>query len=88
MTQPPQQDDGKILIEIEDAFPVYRRRCTELFDENMFLRSQVAGLKRQVGVLNKLVPAQAPETAPAQMEPTYGGPDLAAQPPYPADERG
>ena len=85
MTQPPQQADGKILI--EDAFPIYRERCTELFDENMLLRSQVAGLKRQVGQLNQLVPAQAPESGPAQAEPTYGGPDLAAQPPYPEHEQ-
>lgn len=76
MTQPPQQDDGKILI--EDAFPIYQRRCSELFDENMLLRSQVAGLKRQVGELSQLAPTSAPE-------PSYGGPDLAAQPPYPAE---
>jgi hypothetical protein len=72
----PQQDDGRVMI--DDAFPVYRQRCTELFDENMLLRSQVAGLKRQVSELNQLVTA-ATEPAPA-------GPDLAAQPPYePAD---
>lgn len=78
MNQPP-QDDGRIAI--EDAFPVYRNRCTELFDENMLLRSQVAGLKRQVSELSQLAPAQN-ETPAAEPEPAYGGPDLAAQPPY------
>lgn len=66
MTQP--QQDGS-LIAIEDAFPVYRNRCTELFDENMLLRSQVAGLQRQVAELTQPEPVQ--------------GPDLANQPPYP-----
>ncbi|MFM9635989.1 hypothetical protein [Streptomyces turgidiscabies] len=76
----PQQDDRRIAI--DDAFPVYRQRCNELFDENMFLRSQVAGLKRQISELSQLVPAQTPETASGEPEPAYGGPDLAAQPTY------
>lgn len=80
MTQPPQQDDGKILI--EDAFPVYRKRCTELFDENMLLRSQVAGLHRELAAVQG-----ASERAGGSPFPPSGGPDLAAQPPYPDDER-
>lgn len=82
MNQP--QDDGRIAI--EDAFPVYRKRAAELFDENMLLRSQVAGLKRQVGELSQQLPAPMP--GPAQPEPPYGGPDLASQPPYPDEQPG
>ena len=79
----PQQDDGRILI--DDAFPIYQKRCSELFDENMLLRSQVAGLKRQLAELSQMAPAQTPDTARPQPEPNYGGPDLAAQPPYEPD---
>lgn len=74
-----QPTDGRVML--DDAFPVYRQRCTELFDENMLLRSQVAGLKRQVSELTQLVPPQTPEP-----EPGYGGPDLTTQPPYPDNE--
>ncbi|MCX5335475.1 MULTISPECIES: hypothetical protein [unclassified Streptomyces] len=64
-------------ISIEDAFPVYRERCTELFDENLLLRAQVAGLQRRLGELEQQLPTQSPPS---------GGPDLAAQPPFPTAE--
>ena len=83
MTQPPQQDDGKILI--EDAFPVYRKRCTELFDENMLLRSQVAGLHRELAAAQEA--NERTERGGGPPFPPSGGPDLAAQPPYQNNEQ-
>jgi hypothetical protein len=83
VTQPPQQDDGKILI--EDAFPVYRKRCTELFDENMLLRSQVAGLHRELAAVQEA--SERAERAGGSPFPPSGGPDLASQPPYPEHEQ-
>lgn len=35
-------------ISVEDAFPVFRDRCRELFDENLLLRAQVASLERRL----------------------------------------
>lgn len=70
-------------ISIEDAFPTFQRRCRELFEENLVLRAQVDTLER------KLTEAQAEGQRQAVSEPTRsGGPDLAAQPPYPEEERG
>jgi hypothetical protein len=67
-------------ISVEDAFPVYRQRCGELFDENLLLRSQVAGLQRQLDEAQRLAPAQgAADVIPAS---AFGGPDLAAQPTF------
>jgi ubiquinone biosynthesis protein UbiJ len=63
-------------ISVEDAFPVYRKRCGELFDETLVLRAQVEVLERRVKELED-----------AAQQPAAGGPDLAAQPPYPEDER-
>ncbi|MFJ8995612.1 hypothetical protein ACIRQH_35055 [Streptomyces sp. NPDC102279] len=62
-------------ISIEDAFPTFQRRVRELFEENLVLRAQVDVLER------KFAAAQ-------QDAPVLAGPDLAAQPPYPKDERG
>ncbi|MCX5522189.1 hypothetical protein OG342_04810 [Streptomyces bobili] len=64
-------------ISIEDAFPTFQRRCRELFEENLVLHARVDTLER------RLAETQAvSEPAPS------GGPDLAAQPPYPDEERG
>jgi hypothetical protein len=35
-------------ISVEDAFPVYRKRCGELFDETLVLRAQVDVLEKQL----------------------------------------
>ena len=64
-------------ISIEDALAAFREQHGKLADENVLLRAQVAGLQRQLGQ-QQHTPAQ--EDAPA-------GPDLAAAPPYPSDER-
>ena len=64
-------------ISIEDAFPTFQKRCRELFEENLLLRAQVDVLERRVSELE-----QQPTPPPA------GGPDLAAQPPFPEEDRG
>jgi hypothetical protein len=79
MNQPQPPSQGQISI--EDAFPVYRERCGELFDENLLLRSKAAGLERQ------LAAAQEENKRLQQGAGLPAGPDLAAQPAYPsADE--
>jgi cell division septum initiation protein DivIVA len=69
-------------ISIEDAFPTFQKRCRELFEENLVLRAQVDVLER------KLAEAQEENARlqPAAGEPVAGGPDLAAQPPFPDDD--
>ncbi len=75
------QSQGQISV--DDALPVFRQRCGELFDENLLLRAKVAGLERQ------LAEAQAENRLlhPAASLPS-DGPDLAAQPVYEVDDRG
>ena len=84
MTQPPQNDE-RTAIAIEDAFPIYRQRVTELFDENMLLRAQVAGLQRQLATMQEA--SERTERAGGAPFPPSGGPNLAAQPPYQDDEQ-
>jgi hypothetical protein len=38
-------------ISVEEAFPVYQRRCGELFNETLLLRAQVEVLERQISSL-------------------------------------
>jgi hypothetical protein len=38
-------------ISVDDAFPVYQRRCGELFNETLLLRAQVEVLERQISSL-------------------------------------
>ncbi|MFD7999948.1 HAD family hydrolase [Streptomyces mirabilis] len=70
-------------ISVEDAFPVYRKRCGELFDETLVLRAQVEVLEKQLAAANERL-----QQAAAEPTSVAGGPDLAAQPPYPEDGRG
>lgn len=63
-------------ISIEDALAAFREQHGKLADENVLLRAQVAGLERRVSELEQ------------QPAPPAGGPDLAAQPPYPEEDRG
>ena len=71
-------------VSVEDAFPVYRERCSELFDENLLLRSQVAALERKIAAARE----ENARLLAAAQEPVTDGPDLAAQPPYPERGRG
>lgn len=66
-------------ISIEDAFPTFQKRCRELFEENMLLRAQVDVLERRLAA----VQPDPSEQAPGEQAAAAGGPDLAAQPPYP-----
>ncbi len=69
-------------IPVDDAFPVYRKRCGELFDETLLLRSKVAFLERELAdAREENQRLQAAASLPH-------GPDLAAQPPYETDDRG
>ena len=83
MTQPQPQNQQ---IAIEDVFPVVRQRCTELFDENLLLRGQVAGLQRELAAARE--DSERTERAGGLPFPASGGPDLAGQPPYLEEGRG
>jgi prefoldin subunit 5 len=72
-------------ISMEDAFPVYRKRCGELFDETLVLRAQVEVLEKQLTTTRE--ENERLQQAASEAAPVAGGPDLAAQPSYPGDER-
>jgi hypothetical protein len=72
-------------ISMEDAFPTFQKKTTELFEANMLLQAQVDVQSREIAELreeNERLKQGSPEPeAPV-------GPDLAAAPPYqPADEQ-
>lgn len=70
-------------ISTDDALPVYRQTCGELFDSNILLRAQIGILEREKAALQEEC-ARLRQAAPTPSD----GPDLAAQPPYPLpDER-
>jgi hypothetical protein len=69
-------------ISIEDALDAFRKRHGEIADENVLLRAQVAGLERDLAAAR----AENEQLMNAATEPTAGGPDLAAVPPY-ADQQ-
>lgn len=77
---------GQQQISVDDALPVYRQECGNLFDQTLLLRAQVAGLERELAAVqeeNARLKQAAEPSAPVS-----GGPDLAAVPPFPmTDER-
>ncbi|MFD9248522.1 hypothetical protein [Streptomyces bottropensis] len=79
MNQTQSQPQGQIPV--DDAFPVYRQRCGELFDETLLLRSKVAWLERELAAARE-------ENQRLHASAVPDGPDLAAQPIYTADDRG
>lgn len=70
-------------ISVEDALDAFRKRHGEIADENVLLRAQVAGLERELAAARE-ENGRLKETS----GPAVGGPDLAAVPPYPEEERG
>lgn len=75
-----QQSQGQ-QVSVEDAFPVYRQKVSELFDETLILRAKVGMLEQQLGAAHEEI--QRLQQAAGVSD----GPDLAAQPVYPsADE--
>jgi hypothetical protein len=69
-------------ISMEAAFPTFQKKCSELFDANMLLQAQV-------DVLSKELEAARAENEQLKASPAGSGlvgPDLAAQPPYPAGD--
>jgi phage shock protein A len=63
-------------ISLEAALAAFREQYGKVADENVLLRAQASQLERRVKELED-----------AAQLPSAGGPDLAAQPPYPEDER-
>jgi hypothetical protein len=64
-------------ISMEDAFPTFQKKTTELFEANLLLQAQVDVQGRELAALreeNERLKKGEPEM-PA-------GPDLAAAPPY------
>lgn len=60
-------------VSVEDAFPVYRQRASELFDENLILRTKVGILERRVTELEK-ENAELQQRTEAPQESAYDGP--------------
>ena len=57
-------------ISMEEAFPTFQKRCTELFDEGMLLRAQVDILERRLAASqeeNEKLRSQLPQPE----EPAY-----------------
>lgn len=56
-------------ISIEDAFPTFQKKCSELFEANLILQAQVDVLQRQLDAAkeenNRLQAAQQPGSEPA-----------------------
>lgn len=72
-------------ISIEDAFPTFQKKCSELFEANLLLAAQVDVLTKENAALRtELDGAQAEieQLMAAATEPTPAGPDLAAVPSY------
>ena len=71
-------------ISMEEAFPTFQRKTTELFEANLLLQAQVDILTRRNAALseeNDRLKNGTPEPGPVE------SPDLAAAPPYTADEK-
>ena len=70
-------------ISIEDAFPTFQKRCTELFEQNLVLTAQVDILTKQLDAAR----SENEQLKAAVSDPAAGGPDLAAVPPFPDSEQ-
>ncbi|MFF8482317.1 hypothetical protein [Streptomyces antibioticus] len=75
---------GQQQISVEDAFPTFQKECRELFERNLVLRAQVDILERQLAAAQE----ENVRLQRAASGPVSGGPDLAAVPPHPDEERG
>lgn len=78
-------------ISMEEAFPTFQKRCTELFEENLVLRAQIDVQERKIDALERQLSAAREENARPQgpngtPDPAAAGPDLAAVPPYPSGD--
>lgn len=70
-------------ISMEDAFPTFQKRCTELFEANLLLAAKADVLEKRLAAAQE-ENARLKEAA-GQDGPPVGGPDLAATPPFPGD---
>jgi len=71
-------------ISMEEAFPTFQKRCTELFEANLLLTAKADVLERRLAAAEE-ENARLKESA-GQAVPPVGGPDLAATPPYPGPD--
>ena len=70
-------------ISIEDALDAFRKRHSEVADENVLLRAQVTRLERDLAAA---IAENEQLKQTAEPDPC-GGPDLAAVPAYPAEDQ-
>ena len=68
-------------ISVEDAFPTFQKRCTELFEENMVLRAQTDVLERQKTELEQEKTAAVERADSLEQELAQLREQLRAQPP-------
>lgn len=62
-------------ISMEDAFPTFQKRCTELFEANLLLQAHVDVLERQLAAAlegNGQAPEGAQQPTPSGSEPEPG----------------
>lgn len=71
-------------ISMEEAFPTFQKRCTELFEANLLLAAKADVLEKRLAAAQE-ENARLKEAAGQDHTPV-GGPDLAATPPYPDTE--
>jgi hypothetical protein len=69
-------------IPIDAALAGFRKKCGELIDANVLLEVRAEGLQARVAELEE----ENARLHQAAEGPVSGGPDLAAQPPYPAKD--
>lgn len=79
MNQPQQPQQPGTQVSVEDVFPVYRKRVSDLQDETLILRAKVDVLEKQ------LTAAQAENERLKQAAATPVGPDQTAAPATPGE---
>jgi hypothetical protein len=65
-------------ISVEDAFPTFQKRCTELFEANLLLTARVDVLEKQLAAAQD----ENQRLKAAAEPPPLPGPDLSAKPLY------
>jgi hypothetical protein len=82
MNQPQQPQQPGTQVSVEDVFPVYRKRVSDLQDETLILRAKVDVLEQ------KLAAAQAENESLKKAAAAPAGPDQAAAPATPGEAAG
>jgi hypothetical protein len=79
MNQPQQPQQPGTQVSVEDVFPVYRKRVSDLQDETLILRAKVDVLEKQ------LAAAHAENERLKQAAAAPAGPDQTTAPTTPGD---